>query len=223
VLVDQKQILKSGEIWTANEVERNWVNQAKLASGADSALSTVPADQPPAAGAGRLTNTRWTVTAQDFAVLTQIDNKVRRSLLANALAEVGIYENGTDWEKQHLVSYGQAAGLPWSPQQRYPWGGAFTAWLLTQTFARPPSASVSYLSWRRWAEEKPSKSIEPGMVGIFKLDNAEVPQSGSRLLVGPIVRRQENCIEIIVGNIADRVVITCVDKDLFLIARSPDE
>jgi hypothetical protein len=223
VLVDQKQISKSGEIWSVNEVDRNWVSEAALIGAAPDAATSSPATvQPPAAGGARLSNTRWTVTEQDYAVLAQSDNKVRRSLLANALGEVGIYENGTEWEKRHIQSYSEAASWPVTPQH-YPWGGSFLAWVLTQVYATPPTGSVSYLSWRRWAEEKPSTSIEPGMVGVFKLDNSEVPQANSRLLAGPIVRRQSDCVEIIVGNVSNRVVITCVNMGLFLFARAPEQ
>lgn len=222
ILVDQKQISKSGEIWSVNEVDRNWGSEAALVSGVDPAQNPSPVAQSPAATGSRLSNTRWTVAAQDYAILTQIDNKVRRSLLANALGEVGIYENGTDWEKLHIQAYSAAAG--WSAtQQHYPWGGSFVAWLLTQIYTPPPTGGAAFQNWRRWAEEKPSTSIEPGMIGIFRLDNSEVPQAASRLLVGPIVRQQSNCVEIIAGNISNRVVITCVDRGLFLLARAPEQ
>jgi hypothetical protein len=229
VLVDQRQIGKSGEIWPANEAERNWVNPLPLSSGAETAGAASASGQATPAGASRLSNTRWTVTEQDYAVLTQVDNKIRRALLSNALGEVGIYEYGTEWEKQHIASYGAAAGPPYSGppystlQQGFPWGGAFLAWVLTQAYVKPPTGNVSYLSWQRWAADKPSTSIEPGMIGIFKLDTAEIPQSQSRLLVGAIIRRQPNCIETIVGNISDRVVITCIAEKLFLTSRGPDQ
>lgn len=222
VLVDQRQISKSGEIWSVNEADRNWVSEAALTGAVETAVNSPAAAPPPVASGARLSNTRWTVTAQDYAVLTQIDNKVRRSLLANALGEVGIDENGTDWEKRHIQSYSQAANWPVTPEH-YPWGGAFTAWLLTQVYATPPTGSASYMAWRHWAEEKPSKAIEPGMIAIFRLDNSDVPQARSRLLAGPVVRRQSNCVEIIVGNITNRVVITCVDAGLFLVARAPEQ
>ena len=220
-LVTTKKIEKSGETWQIDSTERNWANAAELTSGASS-NPTAPPIAPSASS--RLSNTRWTVTEQDYAVLTQIDNKVLRSLLSTALAEVGIFELGTDWEKQHIAAYAAAAGPQWATvQQHFPWGGAFVAWLVTQAYLTPPVAPASFRNWQHWSNEVNVNALKAGMIGIFQLSNSEIPEANSRLLVGPIIRRQPGCIEVILGNIANRVVITCVASELLVSVRDPGQ
>ena len=219
-LVTIKKIEKSGETWQVDTADRNWANVAEITAGA------VPANpasaERPAAASSRLSNTRWTVTEQDYAILLQIDNKVRRSLLSNALNEVGIFELGTDWEKQHLASYADAAEYS-AGSQRFPWGGAFVAWVVKQAYVAPPVGAAGFKSWLHWSGKVGADALKSGMIAIFQLDNAELPESSSRLLVGPVVRRQPGCIEVILGNIANRVVITCVATELLVTVRDPGQ
>jgi hypothetical protein len=220
-LVATKKIEKSGETWLVDSAERNWASTSEITAGPPSAAAATTG-APPASS--RLSNTRWTVTEQDYAVLAKIDSKVLRSLLLTALAQVGIYEFGTDWEKQHISSYGAAAGSPWATtQEHFPWGGAFVGWLVAQTFLTPPPAPASYKNWENWNRDVTLNALQPGMIGIFQLNNKEIPEASSRLLVGPIVRRQPGCIEVILGNIANRVVITCVAIELLVSVRDPTQ
>ena len=59
------------------------------------------------------------------------------------------------------------------------------------------------------------------MIAIFRLIGADIPEARSRLLVGVVVRRQKNCVEVVLGNVADRVVLSCVAADLLTDVRRP--
>lgn len=213
-LVDTKTIAKSGETWQVDTSERNWANSAAIRSGAPTSDPAAPQSAPVSS---RLSGTRWTVTEQDYAVLAQIDNSIRRSLLAGALGDVGIFESGTDWEKQHLAAYWQAIRPAMSnSQDTLPWGGAFLAWVARHAYLEPPSQAAAFGSWLQWGRDISPAELKPGMIAIFRLDNAEVPQARSRLLVGPVLRQQSKCIEVVLGNIANRVVISCVATNLLV-------
>jgi hypothetical protein len=221
-LVSVKKIERSGEAWQVDSTERNWAIAAELTSGINSSGPLKAHAETPSTGSSQLSNTRWAVTEQDYAVLAQIDDKVSRSLLSTALNEVGIFEFGTDWEKQHIASYAKAAGPPWSTSdQHFPWGGAFVAWAVSQSYISPPSQPAAFGNWQHWGNQVPTNSLKPGMIGIFELKGAEVPQAASRLLVGPILRRQPDCIELIIGNISNRVVISCVAEQSLRSVREP--
>jgi hypothetical protein len=224
-LVDVKTIEKSDQTWPVDTTDRNWANAAELVSGAPS----IPTTQDTSSQIGVLRNTRWTAAEGDFAVLVTLDDPIGRSVVANGLAEVGLYENGTDREKRRILSYWEAVGPPWTDQvstdnvQKYPWGGAFLAWTLKQAGAVPPIGAPAFKSWLTWGDEVTPSVVAPGMVAIFKLrDTSELSEAVSRLLVGLVLRSRPDCIEIIAGNIADRVVITCVALNrLIAIRRLP--
>jgi hypothetical protein len=199
--------------------ERSWADAIELRSGAQIALGRNESSS-------RLSNTRWTATEQDFSLIGSIDSGVLRSTLANALIEVGVFEKGSEREKRQIVQYWGAAGPEWSKTTvndlSAPWGGAFLAWIVRQSGAQPPNSPASFFSWQKWGDDVPPILMTPGMIAVFKLDIAsELPQARSRLLVGVFVRRQAGCIEIIAGNIADRVVITCVAENLLDTVRRP--
>jgi hypothetical protein len=91
-----------------------------------------------------------------------------------------------------------------------------------QAGAEPPNGAASFLKWRDWGIDVPPSELGPGMVAVYRLDTAAgLPQSTSRLLVGVVLRRQPDCIETIIGNVADRVVITCVAANLLTGVRRP--
>ena len=221
-LVTTRRIEKNGEMWPVDSSDRNWANASELKSGSPTTPASPAVPETPR---GRLSNTRWTVTDQDYAVLLQIEDRVLRSLISTALGEVGIFENGNDWEKKHIAAYWQAVGPNWSDaqQQNMPWGGAFVAWVVAQTYLVPPPSPAAFQSWRQWNKEVPIAEIRPGLIGVFQLTTSEVPQSRSRLLVGPIIRRHRDCTEAIIGNVSDRVVITCIANELLVSVRHPGQ
>ena len=59
------------------------------------------------------------------------------------------------------------------------------------------------------------------MIAIFRLTGSDIPEVRSRLLVGVVVRRQKNCVEVVLGNVADRVVLSCVAADSLTDVRRP--
>jgi hypothetical protein len=210
-LVDARTIEKPNQTWLVDTSERNWANAAALRSGGLDAPAA-------AAGPERLSGTRWAAAAPDYAILASVPDRLSRSLLANALAEVGVFENGSEEEKGRIAAYWQAAGM--TPQPGLPWGGAFVAWIARQAGAPPPQGAAAFASWRNWGVEVPPQEAGPGDLAIFQLGaGPDVPESRSRLLVGPVLRRQPDCIETILGNIADRVVVTCVAARLLAGAR----
>ncbi len=219
-LTNLMAIAASGQIWPVDDSERNWASEVALKAGGP------PSSGPPgdasgagAASTGRLSGTRWVLIEQDFAHVATIAEPPLRSILANALAEVGVYRQGDAWEQRRIAAYWAAAGPDAFNQ---PWGGAFMAWIVRQAGAQPPRAPQSFLNWRTWDDEVATDHLAPGMVGIFRLDIAsEVPEAISRLLVGVIVRRQPSCIEIVAGNIAERVVVTCVATSALAGVRRP--
>jgi len=133
-LVATKVIEKTNEIWQIDTSERNWANAAALRSGGASA----PA---PSSGASLLTATRWSTTEPDFAVLATVQDPILRSMLANALAEVGVLADGTDREKRRILSYW--AGITDVTPGRLPWSGAFIGWVTKQAGAEPPKGAAS--------------------------------------------------------------------------------
>jgi hypothetical protein len=214
-LVDSKKIDKSGETWKVDASERNWASAVQLRTGAPRAPAPDGKTTLTEPGASRLSGTRWTAAEQDFALIASAEPGLLRSTLANALAEVGVFEKGTDQEKRRIVSYWGAAGPGWShitvQNLTTPWGGAFLAWVVRQAGANAPKGPALFLNWQNWDDKVSSDLMAAGMIAIFRLDlSSDLPQAPSRRLAGVVVRRQPSCIEIVAGNVADRVVITCV-------------
>jgi uncharacterized protein (TIGR02594 family) len=145
------------------------------------------------------------------------------------LAEVGLFENGSDREKHRILSYWEAAAPGWADHvsmdgvQSYPWGGAFLGWILKQAGVEPPASAAAFKSWLDWGDEVMPGAIAPGMIAVFRLrDTSQVREAASGLLVGLVLRSRPDCIEIIAGNVADRVVVTCVAADrLIAVRRAP--
>jgi hypothetical protein len=215
-LVGATTIERTNQTWLIDASERNWANAAALRSGGADAPS------PPlrASGSSRLSGTRWSATGQDYEVLASVPDPLLRSMLANALAEVGVFEDGTEWEKRRIIGYWKSMGANLSLKD--PWGGAFIGWVVKQAGAQPPDGGINFLRWADWEIRVDTAKMRAGMVAIFRLDiDSEIPESRSRLLVGVVLRQQPTCIETILGNIADRVVISCVHADLLREVRRP--
>jgi hypothetical protein len=215
-LVDTNKIDRSGEIWKVDTGERNWANATLLRTGEPT--------QRPLAGspdaASILSGTRWNATEQDFALIATAEPGLLRLMLANALAEVGVFEDGSEQERRRIGAYWEATPLPgWSIDKRsiMPWGTAFVAWTVRQAGLQIPAQNpAAGDGWRNWGEEVSTDAMTPGMVAIYRPKNRpSVSHSGI------VVRRRPNCIEMVAGNIADRVVITCVAVQAISTIRRP--
>jgi hypothetical protein len=214
-LVTTHKIDRSGDIWKVDTGERNWANAKSLRTG-DSLQG--PAASPDAASI--LSGTRWNATEQDFALIATAEPGLLRLMLANALAEVGVFENGSEQEKRRIGAYWDATSLPgWSIDKpsSVPWGTAFVAWTVRQAGLQIPAGSpAAGDGWRSWGNDASTDAITPGTVAIYRSNN---PRSISHS--GIVIRRRPNCIEMVAGNIADRVVITCVAAPAISAIRRP--
>ena len=201
-LVSTKAVEKSNEIWQIDVSERNWVNANDLRATKGSASIA-------------LTETRWSATEPDFAMVGTVKDPVMRSMLANALAEVGVYENGSEREKSRILSYWQ--GLPgFENLPSLPWAGAFVGWVVKQAGVEPAAGAPRAVAWRSWGEKVALADITPGTVAIFSPSN---PASSG--LVAIVLRQQSKCIEAVIGNVVDRVVISCVAASRLTDVRRP--
>jgi hypothetical protein len=203
-LVVVKVITQSNDSWEVDTSERYWGNKEQLA----------------AAGAG----TRWSVTEADFGVVASIGDPVLRSILANALAEVGVFENGSDWERHRIASYFKAIGYSDSEVKELelktdipPWPGAFLAWVVTQAGASPPNGALSFMNWKTWGEEGVGEPT-PGMIVLFESFLSSARTEG-RPQVGIFLRKGTDCNEAVLGNVSQRVAISCVKRPLIGIRR----
>jgi hypothetical protein len=197
-----------------------WANAASARTSIEPSAAPEAALQRPAL----LRETRWTAAEPDFAAITSAPDPTTRAMLALALSQVGVFEYGSEFEKDRIFSYWVATGSFFIEQNQItrsnlgPWGGAFLAWLAQKSDLRPPPSSPAFTSWTQWGERVPDDSAMPGMLGIFRI---AVPEAPSRLLVGVILRKNRDCIDIVAGNVADRVVITCVAAPVEGIRRPP--
>jgi uncharacterized protein (TIGR02594 family) len=215
-LVDTKAIDKSGQLWTVDASERNWANAAALRSGGGGGPGGAGGGgtaAAPAAASVALSATRWTLTEADGAVVASVQDPVLRSMLANALAEVGTFEQGTDQEQRRILSYW--TGIMEVTSVTMPWSGAFIGWVARQAGAEPPRAAAVNANWRQWGENVEFDKVTPGMVAVF------TPGGVGSGFVGIMLRRQGDCVEVIAGNVADRVVITCVKASRLVSVRRP--
>jgi hypothetical protein len=219
VLVDSTRIQSPGDTWKIDTSDaRLWAAARDLGMARDGQPGQ-QAPQPAAtsassAGAAALTATRWPAAAPDFAVVATVQDPILRSMLANALAEVGLFEKGSEWEQRRVLSYW--TGVMNVTSTDFPWSGAFIAWVARQASLEPVSQAQLVARWKEWNEEVAEPNMSPGMVAVFQ------PTGPTRSgLAGIVLRRQPNCIEVVMGNIADRVVISCVRANMLVSLRRP--
>jgi hypothetical protein len=160
-----------------------------------------------------LREVRWSATATDFSQIALAPTKATRDLLSTALQEVGVNGIGSAEDKARIYEYWSVIpGLRdlnrIKPDAPGPWGGAFLAWVVTKVGIKPPAASAAYNSWLNWGEPSPRNAAEPGMIALFS--TKVVPGLTGAYLVGIVLRKRSDCIEIVTGNIVNRVVIACV-------------
>jgi uncharacterized protein (TIGR02594 family) len=195
---------KPGQIIEVDDSESRWSTVAALTTGVEPSPSIRPSEE-----SGKLTGTRWAAAPEDYAMVASAETVVARSILAGALAEVGIFEEGTDQEKARVLHYWDAApGIPIGLEtiDSVPWGGAFLGWIVQNAGVSPPRGAASFNSWLDWGEERQQPS--PGLLAVFQMQS--LPEAPSRLLVGVVLRQRKECVEIIGGNLVNRVAITCV-------------
>ena len=101
-LVDNTHIQNSGDIWKVDTGERNWADARALTDAVPDAIAPLPNAAP-----GRLSETRWPAAAPDFMLLASVGDTTLRSILANALVEAGVFENGSGQEKRRIVLFGE--------------------------------------------------------------------------------------------------------------------
>jgi len=165
-----------------------------------------------------LVGTRWITSKADWDIAASASSKKQADILKTALGQVGVNAKGSEADKAAILDYFKETTFP-NPKIEIPWGGAFLNWVMAKSSV-PGTRSAAFASWLNYGEQVPIGSAEPGMITIF--DFPGLPQAPSRLLVGIFLRQTQGCTEIIAGNIADRVVITCV-KGAVKMVRKPGE
>ena len=153
-LVDNTRIQNSGDIWKVDTGERNWADARALTDAVPDATAPLPNAAP-----GRLSETRWPAAAPDFMLLASVGDTTLRSILANALVEAGVFENGSEQEKRRIVLYWGAAGGHWATTVStanvnvHPWGGRVRR-LGRQTGRRGAAVwcSLVFNTWGNWGD-----------------------------------------------------------------------
>jgi hypothetical protein len=196
-------VKEKGEALDVDTSNHNWASSTELNQGGDSEGGVSPST------ADFLSGTRWTTTTEDFVMVQSVADHTLRSALAIALMEVGTYEFGSSDDRRRISEYWSAVPTWTSPIENQPWGGTFLSWVMSRANI-PSPGSASFRDWRKWGYSVPSNQVTPGMIAIFSKPG--LPEARSGLLVGIILKLREKCTEIVAGNIADRVVITCVEE-----------
>jgi hypothetical protein len=162
-----------------------------------------------------LSETRFNVVPADFEVKKQSANELSRRIVDTALSQVGT-NAGTQRGAAAISQYWayDAPAAKSGVLKEPPWGGVMLGWVVAKSGATPPPHAASFTYWRDWGAEIDPVDVQPGMLAIFQLVGDELPQALSRLLVGVVLRKKKDCIEVVVGNIAHRVAITCVHREL---------
>lgn len=180
----------------------------------DSQWETDAALTTPSTG-GKATGTRWTLAPSDSDAIVASDGH-SAAVLRAALGQIGIWEGGGDADKRAIAAYWKAAvaagGTPVmteSDPEYGLWGGAFLAWTVAQAGGTPPSSAAAFPSWLNWGTAIDPSNAKPGAMAIVETGQRQAP-TRSGLMVGVLLRRRADCVEMVTGNFANRVVITCV-------------
>jgi hypothetical protein len=207
-LITKADLLVGGQTVTVKTEPSNWASDQELKNIGDTAATP----------GGVLKYTRWTSTRDDELLLLGATGVTGR-ILKTAFGELGVHENGSTADTERIAEYWKAVPT-WPVSQTtagVPWGGTFLSWAVEEAGIASPK-SASFLAWQKWGKVVQRDEAVPGMIGI--VPQSELVQAPSRLLVGIILRRLPECTEIVTGNVADRVVVTCV-KDDKMIVRAP--
>lgn len=168
--------------------------------------------------ASNLIGTRWSTTQADWEMVGSAPSEKLATIVKTALGQVGVNRKGSESDKQTIIEYFSETNID-RPTLEISWGGAFLNWVMRQSGV-PVPRSAAFQSWLMWGESVPVDKAASGMITIF--DFPGLPQAPSRLLVGIFMRRRAECTEVVAGNIADRVVITCVSGPIKSV-RKPGE
>jgi hypothetical protein len=160
-----------------------------------------------------LIEVRWVINEADRAAVAAAVNPVSAKMLALALGEVGISEQGTEADKRRILDYWNV-----TPELRDRnkiglnnlghWGGAFLSWVVSSAGLAPPTLSTAFNSWPSWGEDVSQSQIAPGVIAI--LNTGRRGSRDTELLAGVVLRRRPDCVEIVIGNLQSRVAIACV-------------
>lgn len=215
VLVEAFLLKEKGQSVAVDTSDGNWVSSAAL----ERAGERPPEPAEPAAPPSFLSGTRWTATADDYALIPALPGRSARSLLGIALAEVGTFEFGDAADRARVKEYW--ASVPgWSgPTENLPWGGTFVSWVVQRAGFAPPDGAAAYASWQGWGVEVAPADLAPGMIAVFERPGAG-PQR-TRLMAGVVLRLRDGCTEVVVGNAGDRVAVTCVTPGPVSVRRPP--
>jgi len=158
---------------------------------------------------GKVSGTRWTLAPSDSDALAASDGH-SAAILRAALGQLGIWEGGSDADRRAITAYWKAAIPTGGPEESDPtwglWGGAFLAWAVAQSGGTPPKGAAAFQSWRNWGTAIDPSVVKPGAMAIVEIG----PSTPSRLMVGVLLHRRPDCVEMITGNLANRVAITCL-------------
>ena len=162
---------------------------------------------------------RSSAVADDFKIVASVQDDVLRSMLANALGEVGVYERGTDWERRRIESYFATLGVDRVPRDGFGipmWILAFVGWVVAQADVQPPDRGALLAGrWLHWGDQVSGNEPIPGAVGVFKSPTDHTPR------VAILLRKRKDCIDVIAGDAAGRVAIRCVKSEKLISVRRP--
>jgi hypothetical protein len=211
---------RDGKIWPARLLLKRTENvpidtaEEKWAPPEDLSKSVAEVQAPEAGKQGPvLLRTRWVTNPSDYDQIAVARSQTTKTILAMALIEVGTGPGSDAVGRARIYDY-------WSviPTLRATnnithdnlgrWGGAFLTWVVIRSQVDPPNLATAYDNWAGWAQSVPSTDPEPGTVALFA--TKVVPELTGHYLAGIILRKLPECTEVITGNIANRVVITCV-------------
>nr|WP_315381509.1 hypothetical protein [uncultured Sphingomonas sp.] len=145
---------------------------------------------------------RLAAAPADWDLVKTLPADLPRDIVTAALHEVGVSEiKDSDrvaryWEATEMGARGNV-----SPD--LPWNGTFVAYAVSTASITPPPGSPAARSWRAWGRPQSYDDAAPGSVALFN-------PHPERWMVGIILRKRPQCIDTILGNIRNQVVISCI-------------
>jgi hypothetical protein len=207
----------AGDMVQLDTADEKWESVAALARDGDTTGS--------ARARSILTDTRWTVSALDRAQVKLAPTVTNGRIVELALADVGLREDGSPEERSRIARYWRRTSLASergtsADSLTFPWGGTFLGYVVRSAGAEPPASAPAFMSWQTWGDAVPADAAAPGDIVIYSRGKlGPMP----RLFAGVMLKRHANCIDVVAGNVADRVVITCVRTAPLAVRRaSPD-
>lgn len=178
-------------------------------------LTTLPQGTGGGPALAAATGTRWTAAPSDTEALATAPAGRAVATLRAALGQLGVWEEGGESDRKAIGAYWRAVaavgGMSPSPGDDVygRWGGAFLAWAVAQGGGTPPMAAPAFRSWQSWGTAIEPSGAKPGHMVIVRTGQTTGP-TPSGLMVGVYLRRRADCVEMVTGNMANRVAVTCV-------------